>query len=306
MRPERLSFFNEQRGVDALALVRREGVVDTLRALGARVTMGLVDVSDDRAEAVQVLRDGGVPVDVWLLLERADGYFATPENAVKVEARVAQLLEWSSRHGVKFTSLGFDFEPDLRDLDSFFARPVRTLGTWAWRSRDRQRLARAADQYCALIRRLRDDGWEIETYQFPLLLDDRAAGSAFFQRLISSLDVPVEREVLMVYSSLLGPMGAGLAESWMRAAPSVAVGSTGGGIDPLPKLSFDELARDLRWAARVARDVRVFSLEGCVEHGFLSRLVDFDWDTGSAPTTMQRWGAASMRTSAQWLARLMR
>jgi hypothetical protein len=306
VRPERLSFFNEQRGVDALALVRRSGVVETLRALRARVTMGLVDVSDERAEAVKVLGAAGVPVDMWVLLDRADGYFATPDNADRVEARVGALLDWSRRHELKFTSLGFDFEPDLRDLDSFFARPVRTLGHWAWRARDRERLARAAGQYGVLIRRLQGQGFEVETYQFPLLLEDRAAGSRFFQRLISSLDVPVEREVLMVYSSLLGALGEGLAESWTRSARSVAVGSTGGGIDPMPKVSFDELVRDLRWASRVASDVRIFSLEGCVEHDFLTRLVDLDWGAVSVPSTAQRWGAASMRTSAQWLAWLMR
>lgn len=307
MRPERLSFFNEQTGEALLALTRRAGVLDTLAALRARVTMGLVDLSDARAEAVRRLNAAGIGVDVWLLLEREHGYFATPENAARVEERLAAWRAWSARHGLTFTSVGFDFEPDLRELDGFFAKPGRTLARWGWRTTERERLARAADQYRALISATQASGLEVETYQFPLLLEDRAAGSQFFQRLISSLDVPAHREVLMIYSSLLGVAGAGLTESWTRQAPgAVAVGSTGGGIDPLPKLSFEALARDLRWAARVARDVRVFSLEGCVEHDYLPRLVTFDWDAVEPPSRAQRLVASTLRGAARWMSRALR
>lgn len=306
MRPERLSFFNEQTGAAALQLAKRTEVGARLRSLGARVVLGLVDLSDERAEAVKAWSEAGVPVDAWLLLDRAHGYFATPENVEQVEARVNAFLSWRERHSLPIHSLGFDFEPDLRELDRFFAQPTRMLAKWAWRTRDTQRLTRAAEHYARLMNHVATAGLELETFQFPLLLEDRAAKGRFFQRLINAMDVKVHREVFMVYTSLLGPLGPGLAESWTREVRSVAVGSTGGGIDPMPKLSFDELARDLRWAARVARDVRVFSLEGCVEHGYLERLMDLDWTGPEAPSSLQRVGASATRGFARGLSRLLR
>ena len=52
------------------------------------------------------------------------------------------------------------------------------------------------------------------------------------------------------------------------------LGSTGGGVDPLPKLSWEALAQDLSLARAATDDVAVFSLEGCVAQGFLTRLAE--------------------------------
>lgn len=306
MKPSRLSFFNEQ-DVDALtALVSQREVRARLRELDAVVTVGVRDLSEARADAVKTLRDDGVRVSAWLLLPKEHGYFATHDNGAQVAARVDAFRSWSQQYALQFERVGFDFEPDVRELDTLFKSPVAALAKWAGRSRDRARREAALTMYGALVERLKSDGVEVESYQFPLLADDRLAGSHFFQRFSSSLDVPVHREVLMAYSSLLGPVGAGLLASYSPDARAIAVGSTGGGIDPLPKLSWHEFERDLRVAAQAVREVAVFSLEGCVENDWLLRLVEFDW---SAPVTLsrtQRWGAASVRASAQWLARRLR
>lgn len=306
MKPARLSFFNEQDPPELADLVGDAAVLRELRVLKARVTMGLRDLSNERAEAVLRLEGEGIAVDAWLLLPREQGYFATYDNVAAVEARVEAALRWRERHRLPLRALGFDFEPDLRELDALFHHPVRALAGWVRRSADRGRRERALASYRALLERVRAEGLTLETYQFPLLLEDRAAGSHFLQRLSSSLDVRVEREVVMAYSSLLGPLGPGLVEGWTRSIGAVAVGSTGGGVDPLPKLSFDELSRDLRLAARACSDVSIFSLEGCVMHGHLPRLIDFDWDAPVTVPLAQRVGAASIRGSARALARLFR
>ncbi len=306
MKPQRLSFFNEQDPEALTSLTARAEVTAALRTLNAGVTMGLRDLSGARADAVKRLADEGVRVGAWLLLPREHGYFATHDNGAAVTERVDAFLSWVTTHGLKFESLGFDFEPDIRELDSLFATPVRALSRWARRSADRARREAALTHYRALLSRLSAEGWAVESYQFPLLLEDRAAGSHFFQRFSSSLDVPVQREVVMAYSSLLGPLGAGLLASWSPHARAIAVGSTGGGVDPLPKLSWPEFERDLRVAAQACRDVSVFSLEGCVERDWLPRLVDFDWAAPVSLSLTQRLGAASMRTSARALARLLR
>ncbi len=306
MKPARLSFFNEQDPPELTQLVGDAAVLRQLHALGAHVTMGLRELSDERAQAIKRLAGEGVPVGAWLLLPKEQGYFATYDNVHAVSARVEAVLSWAERHQLSLGSLGFDFEPDLRELDTLFHSPVRALAAWARRSGDRTRRARALDSYGALIKRLQGAGWRVEAYQFPLLLEDRAAGSHFLQRFVSCLDVPVEREVMMTYSSLLGPLGVGLMEGWTRSSRAVAVGSTGGGVDPLPKLSFEQLSRDLRLAARACDDVSIFSLEGCVMHGHLPRLLDLDWAAPVSVPVHQRLGAAAIRSSARALARLLR
>jgi hypothetical protein len=212
MKPTRLSFFNEQDSPELSELVGDAAVLKELHALRAQVTMGLRDLSDERAFAVRRLCDEGVPVGAWLLLPREQGYFATYDNVEAVEARVDAVLRWAARHHLDLTSLGFDFEPDLRELDALFHHPVRALAGWARRSRDRPRRERALEAYRALITRLQSEGWSIETYQFPLLLEDRAADSHFLQRFCSSLNMPVERKVMIAYSSLFRPLSPELVE----------------------------------------------------------------------------------------------
>lgn len=90
----------------------------------------------------------------------------------------------------------------------------------------------------------------------------------------------------MLYSSFQPPahpsLGPAVLWSYAPDAQAIGVGSTGGGIE-IPPLRWEELARDLRLACRWSRDIAVFSLEGCVRQGFLSRLRTFDWDAPAAP-----------------------
>lgn len=306
MRPARLHFFNEQDAPELEALFADAGVVRHLQALGAGVTMGLRDLSDGRARVVRHLADEGIPVGAWLLLPKEQGYFATLDNGADVAARYDEVHAWARHEGLVFEAVGLDFEPDLHELGRLVSHPLRTLGAWAWRSSDRVRLERARDQYGALMRRMRYDGRRVETYQFPVVLEERAARGSFWQRFVGSLDVEADREVVMLYSSLLGPLGASVVEAWAPRCRAVGVGSTGGGIDPLPKLTWEALERDLRVAARACGDVSIFSLEGCVQQGFLARLLDFDWDGPVAPAS--RWprvATATVRAAVSGLSRLL-
>lgn len=304
MRPTRLSFFSELTGPGLLALAERADVVALLRQLGARVTMALRDLSTERRDAVLRLTAAGVPVDAWLLVAREHGYFATADNVNEVDARVDAFLAW--RGGLPVHALGFDFEPDLRELELLFAAPVRGVRTlWARRAQ-RQRVRDAKAGYAAVVQKVRAAGLAVESYQFPLLWADRAAGSELFGRVAGALDVPVDREVAMAYSSLLGPFGAGLVEQTARRVRSIAVGSTGGGVDPLPPLSFEALRRDVLVAAHMCRDVSVFSLEGCVARGFLEPLARLDWGEPAHVSRLQRMGATTVRVIIHQLARALR
>ncbi len=122
----------------------------------------------------------------------------------------------------------------------------------------------------------------VESYHFPLIVDDRAAGSTVLQRVAGLVEIPADREVLMLYSSFFRPHGQSVLWSYAQNAQAIGIGNTGGGIqagafEKVPYLSWDEFATDLRLARRSGKPIYVFSLEGCVRQGFLPRLVTFDW-----------------------------
>jgi hypothetical protein len=67
-----------------------------------------------------------------------------------------------------------------------------------------------------------------------------------------------------------------------RSGWHVGVGNTGGGVkmegfqEP-QYLQWTELQRDLLLTRQHTDNIYVFSLEGCVMHGFMEKLINFDW-----------------------------
>ena len=94
------------------------------------------------------------------------------------------------------------------------------------RLRDRERPRRAHAAYAALVDRIHADGYRVENYQFPLIADERRAGSTLLQRLLGLVEVPTDREVWMLYSSFMRTLGPGLLWSYGPEAQAVAAGST--------------------------------------------------------------------------------
>ncbi|MDX2013640.1 MAG: hypothetical protein SFW67_25830 [Myxococcaceae bacterium] len=299
----RLFFFNEQPS-GALEATFTPTEVTQLGVLGAGVSMALLDLTDARAEVVRRLTRARVPVHAWLLVPREGGYFATHHNAPLVEQAFDAFCAWRARHQLEVSTVGLDFEPDVRELDALMAAPARTLARWLT-SRSRGRALDAAlGAYRALVRRIQGLGFRVETYQFPFVVDDRHAGTRFWQRTLGVLDVEADRQVLMLYTSLMGALGPGLLEQYAPRAGAIGVGSTGGGIDPFPKLSFPELERDLVVAARHAPDVYVFSLEGLVQQAATDALISIEWDRPVVRSASHRLAATVAARVLGGLARL--
>ncbi len=304
--PPHLTFFCELEPAPLVKLFENPEVIDGLRALGAGVSLGLLDLSEARASIVRRLDEAGIPVTAWLLLPREQGYFQHVENVAEATERFDQLVEWTRRERLSWAGLGLDLELDRREIELFSAQPWRAAPVIIERAFDLDRLRRGLDGYRALIARMRAEGWAVETYQFPAVADDRATGSALLQRSLGMMDLAVEREVWMLYSSLLPPRGPGWLCSYGPQAQAIAVGSTGGGIDPLPKLGWDELRRDLLLARKWSEALYVFSLEGCVAQGMLSRLAALDWTEAASiqvPVAVQR-RVDLMRRGARALLRM--
>jgi hypothetical protein len=272
-----LFFFNEQ-DADSLEATFTPGVVTHLSLLKAGLSMGLRDLSDTRAGVVRQLNEARVPVTAWLLLPRDEGYFATHDNVEAIEGAYSRMVQWANDHRLSVAGIGLDFEPDIRELEKLMARPGLTSARWLLRRGRGARVESARQRYQQLVERARLDGFAVETYQFPFIVDDRRASSDFWQRTVGALALENDREVAMVYTSLLGAAGPGLLEHWAPHCRAIGVGSTGGGIDAFPKLSWAELERDLVVASRHARELFIFSLEGCVAQGMLEQIACVQWE----------------------------
>lgn len=284
----RLTFFCELDAAALQALFTTSQIIEDLRALGAGVSLGLRDLSPERAEIVQRLNAAEIPVIAWLLLPEAQGYWFNLDNAPEAIAFYADFRVWTEMHGLQWNGVGLDIEPDMRELKKFIAGDRRALLTLFRRFTDAERLRRAQQHYAGLIAQIRADGYRVYEYAILFVVDERRAGSRLMQRFLGLVDLEVDREVLMLYSSFMRPFGPGLLWSYAPSAGSVAVGSTGGGVtvggvDQIPPLTWDEFARDLRLAHAWSDDIHIFSLEGAVRQEFLSRLRTFDWDAPVAP-----------------------
>lgn len=229
----------------------------------------LSDFSDERAGVVRRLNAVGIPVVGIPLLPLERGYYFTADNAAEAAGRAREWKDWSGRHGLVWAGLGLDIEPDARVYRQIMTNRWGLVPMLVPRLCDRSRPPRAAAAYAQLVAGIRADGWSVENYQFPLIADERRAGSTLLQRL-ALVDVRTDREVWMIYSSFMRALGPGLIWSYGPEAAAIGVGTTGGGPDipgspQMPSLSWEELARDLRLAVRCCDHILIHSLEGRVD-----------------------------------------
>jgi len=283
-----LTFFCELETEALQALFADPAVLQDLHALQARISLGLLDLSAGRAQVVRGLNEAGIPLVAWQLLPREQGYWFNAGNAHQAAARYAAFRAWSAQHGLRWAGMGLDIEPDIRDADSLATDRIGLASKLLRRAFDYESMRRAQAEYSLLVAQMRADGYSVESYVVPLMLDERKAGSTLLRRASGLVEVPAEREVPMLYSSFARPCGAGVLWSYAREAQAVGLGSTGGGVsaggaDKVRPLDWGELSRDLRLARRWVSDIYIFSLEGCVRQGFLGRIREFDWDQSFTP-----------------------
>jgi hypothetical protein len=249
---------------------------------------------------VQRLNAARIPVVGIPLLPLAQGYYFTADNAAEAAGRYQEWQAWTRRHGLTWQGVGLDIEPDARIYQQIMDNPWGLVPMLVPRLFDRARPQRSRTAYAELVDQIHADGWTVENYQFPLIADERKAGSTLLQRL-ALVDVRTDREVWMLYSSFMRTLGPGLIWSYGPEAPAIGVGTTGGGPDipgspQMPSLSWEELARDLRLAGHWCDQILIHSLEGCVWQDYLGPLRSFDWADTAAPP-QRALAAAGLRMS---------
>ncbi len=283
-----LTFFCELEEPLLSELFERPEVIPALQELSAIISLGIIDLSEARAAVARKLTQAGVPVTAWLLLPREDGYWFNLENIQAAEKRWQAFSEWSERNNLAWTGIGLDIEPDLNTLRQFSSRPWKTTAGLIRKLFTSQAWKGQRDRYYRLASQIRAAGYWLESYQFPVIVEERRGRSNLLLRLLGLIDLPVDREVLMLYSSFFPGFGAALLASYLPQASAVGIGVTGGGVivegtvSDLP-LTWEDFERDLRLTASANHPAYIFSLEGCVWRGWLQRLLDFDWQQPEPP-----------------------
>ena len=286
MRP-RLTFFVELGSEPLQALFAIPGVMDFLARNNCGISMGLLDLTVARAAIVRELESRGVPVTAWLLLDVADGYWLNADNPDRGRARYRETMAWAKREGLRLHRIGLDIEFPRSDGDMLMRDGTRALLTLLRRRRTAAQVRAAEASYAELVEEIRAAGRSVESYHFPQLLDERHCNSTLLRRTLGLVDVAVDVDVFMLYSSYLGRLGA---RAYYSDAARVAVGVTGGGVnadqpeEAARVLSWERLEDDLL-AASHNDEIYVFSLEGSVEHDMLPRLEAIDWTRGAIPLT---------------------
>lgn len=302
-----LTFFVELASEPLTELFATPGVLDFLVRSHATVSMGILDLAPARSAIMRRLEERGVAVTAWLLLDVADGYWLNADNPERARARYVETVEWAGREGLQLRRIGLDIEFPRADAELLMAAPRSGLLTLLRRRRAASQVCAAEEAYRKLVAEIRRSGRKVETYHFPHLLDERVARSTLLRRTLALVDIPADTEVFMLYASYLGRSGARV---YFADAPCIALGVTGGGVNAgKPEklqhlLSWERLEQDLLAAAACTREIYVFSLEGCVQHGMLERLARMDWRRRSADVSPAAWRRARRnRRLLQWCLR---
>ncbi len=278
-----LTYFTELAAAPMLALFDRPEVIDHLVAQRAGVAMAILDLSDERAGVLRALTARGVRVHAWLVLDEVDGYWLTADNHALARERYRAVRTWIARHELSVAAVGLDIEVPIAEAAALARRPIRELARLILDRRPRGEIDRAAEAYAALVAEIRADGFVVESYHIPLLVDERRARTSFLRRMLGLVDVAVDREILMLYQSHVPAVwGPALVAAYGADADAIGVGSTGGGVEVFEEaighrtIGLPDLVDDLRRAARFTDHLYVFSLEGCVWNGFFAKLSSVD------------------------------
>jgi hypothetical protein len=302
----KITFFCELEAKELQHLFSDERVIEDVSTLGASINMGILDLSPERAEVVRKLNEAEIPTVGWLLLPKEEGYWFNLNNGPQAVARYADFKMWSSENKLQWDGIGIDVEPDLRELQGLVQGRMTPLRSVLKRLVNVRAVRDARTTYWNLVYQIRMDGYRVDSYHFPFIVDERKVGAALIQRLAGLFDIPSDREVLMLYTTWFRPHGPGILWSYAPDAESVGLGVTGGGVEleglgEIRPLDWVEFSRDLRLASRHTDDIHIFSLEGCVQQGFMERLKSFEWAGPVSLPLEQARRANVVRKILQWV-----
>ena len=240
----------------------------------------MLDLSPQRVAVLQQLNEAKIPVIAWLLLPKEEGYWFHSGNAERAFERYQEVKKWAQNNDIQFDGIGIDIEFDFTEIDLVKNNKLKFLQRAFARLYKKEEFLAAKEKYEKLINTIRKDSFTIESYYIPFFRKESEKGRTALQQATRFMDLETDKDIPMIYTSFIGnPYGMLTVLATEENLKYVAIGSTGGGIDPtLPRMSWEDLAYDLRLAAKTAKEIHIFCLEASVEQGFIPQLIGFDFD----------------------------
>lgn len=290
----RLIFATELDGSSLAMLFEQHDLLHTFAHEDYGLAMAIGDMSPTRAALIRQLNAHQIFTVAWLMLPAVDGYGFNLQNYPQAVAHYHAFRTWAQKNDLHFAAVGMHMLPPADDLSRLHHLRLRDIGRWFVRMHDNALFVPGKQTYLHLIDMIHSDGYAVHTYQLPLVVDDRRAGTSFVQYALDVPDLPVDLEVLMCHSSLpieaLGnDMGGALIISYGMAADCIGIGYTHAatmrgadmpqiGEEQTLSLAWHALERDMLLATRYTDTIYIFSLEGCVAQGMLKRIAHINWD----------------------------
>lgn len=248
-------------------------VLDDLKSLGAGVSLAVMDFSNERAKAVQLLNKLGIPVIAWLMLPQEHHYWLTISNSALALEQYQQFKQWSQRKKLTWAGIGLCINEESSWDDSLKTDEQKS-----------EELLQAKQNYSLLGVQVHDDGYLLELYR-PAVVQAAGHGRLkLLRKAKSQLELMADRQVDLLFTSM--HRGQNQAALWRAIAESqaVGIGLTGSSAlinkdDQTDPLTWNEFTRDLRIGLQSGKPVYVFNLEGCARLGYLDRLITLDLTT---------------------------
>jgi hypothetical protein len=250
------------------------------------------------------LSGAGIPVIASLVVPGEQGYYLNSENAPEAGERFTEFQQWTARYHLHWSAIGLDIEPDIRLFENLLHHRVRLVPRLFVRYFEFSKMCRAREVYGDLIRRMQSQGYDVQTYQLPLIIAERKAHVTLLERLLGIVDVRGNEEVVMIYTSFNKALGSSIIWTLGPDAQEIAIGTTVGGEHGL---NWNEFSQDLIVAARFSNTVGVFNLEGSVQCNYLSRLETMNWNQSVSISAQSLAKAHRLRMAiiiALWIGQL--
>ena len=295
----RLFFFVECEGVALLELLAPP-MLELLAQQGYGIALALPQFDETNAAAIRRLNHAAIPVVAWLIPPTTDEVGFSLTNYPRATACYRAFRAWVQAAELQIMAVGIEIEPPLETDEWNTWRLMRVFLRRLWLARDNALYPAARAAYLDLIATIRHDGYEVHTYQIPLIADDRLAGTTLVQRALDIVDLPADVEVLFCSSQmpidwLADDLGGALIAAYGEVADAIAIGSGPGGHDGMP-LGWPSLRRDLLLAAQHTDTIYLTTLEELDKHGMLMQIVTLDWSAHARPAPRRRLMTEVLRT----------
>jgi hypothetical protein len=301
----RLILSTDLAGEDLLATLRAPGLLVLLAEQGYGVALPLAQLDDSAAAVARLLNQYGVAVIACLRLSPEEGFTFNLQNYPLALGCYQDFHAWARQNGLRFEAIGLSIEPPLQDVAEARGRRARVLARRFWMARENILYPSAQSAYSELIVVMHLDGYDVHTFQMPVIADDRRAGTTLIQRALDIIDLPADLDVLMCSSIVpiepLGDdLGGALIASYGSHADAIGIGSIDEAdppnLEPLgpqngekrSTLAWPALRRDLLLAAQYTDTIYIHSLEDCVGRKLLPMIAALDWEASARAKPSRR------------------